>query len=402
MWADERTQDHYSDIYFARSINRGRTWVSDILVSGLHQHDLGKNTPDIAVRATDDKLWVVWQETSASDGGSPGNIKYATSDDHGNSWSSAKPVHIESAYLPRIAPHGASGNLYTIWEDERTDDGDIYISRHTSFWAAPVKVSDAISGNEQREPELAVSDSGNVYAVWEDMRDDSYGQIYFSRWISGTTWNASNWMTNTRLSDPTMCEAGAPDIAAGPLGVLYAAWVEKISTGPSCTTWDHQLVVARSDDQGDNWDRTIVKRLYDASGGGAIASYRYPSIGVDRSGKVYVAWIHLPDQTQYAEANVLFSLSPDKGLHWTTPQTLDSQQEVGGDAPLHLVSSLEGEVVVAWEDYRESSGRQIYAAGYPADNYSPTVPLCAHLRSAGWRAGGTSPGRPQCRRTRGC
>lgn len=369
VWADERSQDHYPDIYFARSSNSGRTWLSDTLVSGAHQNNLGKNSPDITVRATDENLWVVWHETSEIDGGDPGDIKYATSADKGDSWSAVGVVHNGSARLPRIASHGASGNLYTIWEDERDDAGDIYISRYTSSWGAAVKVGDAISGTQQREPNLAVSSDGNVYAVWEDMREDADGQVYFSRWISGTTWNASNWMVNTRLSDPTMCGASVPDIVAGPVGVLYATWVEQVSTGPSCCTFDYQVVVARSDDQGDTWNSIIVKRLYDASGGGSVSSYDYPSIGVDRSGKVYVAWIHMPDQTAYAESNVLFSVSPDGNLHWTTPRTLDRQQEVCGDAPLSLISSFEGEVVVAWEDYRESSGRQVYATGYPADRY---------------------------------
>ena len=367
VWADERTEDHKADIYFSRSLNGGRTWSPDTLASGAHQNGLGKNTPDIAVRATDESLWIVWHETNAIDGGDPGNIKYVTSDDKGDSWSPVNAVYTGAARLPRVAVHGASGNLYTLWEDERDDDGDIYISRYTSSWGTPVKVSDAISGTEQREPELAVSYDGNVYAVWEDLRQNSNGQIYFSRWISGTTWSASGWMTNTRLSNPLMCGASDPDIIVGLGGVLYATWVEKVSTGPSCATWDYQIVVARSNNQGVTWTRSIVKRLYNASAGNS--SYGDPSIGLDQSGKIYVAWIHLPDQTIYSDGNALFSISPDRGLHWTTPRTLNSQQEVCGDAPLSLISGFEGEVVVAWEDYREPSGRQIYATGYPADNY---------------------------------
>ena len=369
VWADERTQDHYADVYFARSFNGGRTWTPDILASGAHQNGLGKNTPDIAVRATDEKLWVVWHETSAIDGGDPGDIKYATSADKGNSWSAASVLHNGEARLPRILSHGASGTLYTIWEDERDDDGDVYISRYTSSWGAPVKVNDDATTVEQSKPKVAVDVDGNVYAVWEDRREDEDGQVYFSRWISGTVWDESNWMPNVRLSNPTMCSASAPDITVGSLGILYATWVEKIRTGPSCTTFDYQIVVARSNDQGENWNHAIVKRLYDASGGGAVSSYEYPAISVDQSGKVYMTWIHVPDQTAYAESNVLFALSPDRGQHWTTSRILNAGQAVCGDAPLSLVSSFEGEVVAAWEDYREPSGRQIYATGYPADNY---------------------------------
>jgi hypothetical protein len=266
VWADERSYDHHPDIYFARSINGGRTWLSDTLIADTCASSgcPSLNTPDITVRATDGNFWVVWHEASSDNigGGDPGDIKYATSNDKGDSWSSVGLVHNGKARRPRIAAHGASGYLYTLWEDERDDDGDIYISRYTSSWSTPIKISDAISGTEQQEPHLAVSGDGNVYAVWEDMREDADGQVYFSRWISGTTWSASNWMTNTLLSDSTMCGTSVPDIIAGPMGVLYATWVEQVSTGPSCTTSDSQIVVARSNDQGDTWNHTIVKRLY--------------------------------------------------------------------------------------------------------------------------------------------
>ncbi len=394
VWEDERRNDHHPDIYFARSADGGATWSSDKLVEGGFGFSpvADQYSPDITVRATDGSFWMVWHnDTSGSSSRIAGDIYYGISYDQGNTWSFTDTVHSGTARRPRIAPHGASGHLYTVWEDERDDDGDIYISRYTSSWSTPVEVSDAISGTEQREPHLAVSYDGNVYAVWEDMREDADGQVYFSRWISGTTWSASNWMTNTLLSDPdpTMCGSSVPDIIAGPMGVLYATWVEQVSTGPSCTTADFQIVVARSNDQGDTWNHTIVKRLYDAYGGGAISSYDYPSIGVDRSGKVYVAWIHLPDQTAYSDGNTLFSSSPDRGLHWTTPRTLSSQQEVCGDAPTDLVSDFEGQVVVAWEDYRESSGRQIYATGYPADRYLTSGEYRRDLDAGGPAAWGT-------------
>ena len=62
VWADERTQDHYPDIYFDRSTDGGQSWSSDVLVSGAHQYNRGKYTPDITVRLADENFWVVWQD----------------------------------------------------------------------------------------------------------------------------------------------------------------------------------------------------------------------------------------------------------------------------------------------------------------------------------------------------
>jgi hypothetical protein len=364
VWEDEHIEDHSPDIYFAHSLDGGHTWSPNALVSGAHQHGLSRNTPDISVRATDGSFWTVWQDDRSDDG----DIYYAVSHNQGTSWASALPVYSGAGkqLTPRIAPHGGSGYLYVAWEDERDDDGDIYVSRYTgSAWTTPVKASDCISNAEQREPSLAVDADGNAYAVWLDERErDQYtGDIYFSRWISGTTWGT--WSTNTRLSDPTMDYADSPDIVAGAGGLLFATWMERVPTGPA--TYDFQIVVARSEDNGATWERSVVHRLYNASA--SNASYNNPSIGVDIVGRVYVAWLHSPDQ-QAATANILFSLSPDGGAHWTQPRVLNRpQNNASGSAAPALMSDFDGQIVVAWEDFRGTSAPQIYATGYPADRY---------------------------------
>lgn len=362
VWADERVIDHSPDIYFARSTDGGSSWSSDVLVAD----GASLNTPDITVRATDESFWVVWQDDRRP--GDDGDIFCATADKWGESWSSASPVYTGTGtqLLPHIAPHGQSGYLYVAWEDEQADDGDIYVARHNgSAWNTPVKVSDCITNAEQREPSLAVDADGNVYVVWVDERErDEYkGDVYFSRWISGTTWGT--WSANSRLSDPAMDWADDPDIVAGPGGVLFAAWYERVPTGPA--TYDFQIVVARSENRGDAWDRLAELRLYKASASNAF--YANPAIGVDLLGRVYVAWIHSPD-SQAATANVLFSLSPDRGDHWTRPRVLNwpLNNVVVSDIPA-LITDFEGHVVVAWQDYRDSAAPRIYATGYPSDTY---------------------------------
>jgi hypothetical protein len=367
VWADERVEDHNPDIYFAHNTGGGTSWSSDVLVAGAHVSGRGQNTPDITVRAADESFWVVWQDDRRDDG----DIYYATSDDRGASWSSATPVYTGTGtqHLPHIAPHGTSGYLYAVWEDEQTgDDGDIYLSRFNpdelSAWSTPVKVNDDSGTAEQREPNLAVDADGNVFAVWVDERErDEYsGDVYFSRWISGTTWGT--WSADIRLSDSAANYATGPDIVAGPNGVLFATWAERVPTGPA--TYDFQIVVARSQDSGDTWSRSVVRRLYKASA--FLASYSNPAIGVDLLERVYVAWLHSPDQ-QAATANVLFSISPDRGENWTEPRVLNqpSNKVVLGDTPA-LMADFGGQVAIAWQDYRLTHP-QIFASGYPADVY---------------------------------
>jgi len=374
VWADERTCDHYPDILFARSTDGGQSWSSDVVVSDLCDPDDPPypncpvlDSPDLTDRAQDRSLWVVWHQDEV--GSDEGNIYYAVSHDMGMTWPITGTVVSDTGTqrTPRIASHDASGRLYTIWEDERDDDGDIYISRRiTSVWSAAVKVNDDSSGNEQSTPALAVDAGGDVYAVWEDRRTDAFWpEVYFSRWISGTAWNAGNWSTNARLSDPTMDSAQDPDIVAAPGDVLYAAWTERVPTGP--TTYDFQVVVAWSDDKGASWSRSVVDRLQDASASSAF--YASPALGVGPQGRVYATWLHSPD-SQAATSSVLFSQSPDGGTHWTTPRVLSwPAGTVDVDAVPALASSPRGLVVVAWQDFRDGSSTQIYATGYPSGHY---------------------------------
>jgi len=387
VWVDERACDHCGDIYFARGTNHGRTWSPDVNLYDECDPDGPPypapycpcpHDPDVAMRAADESLWAVWWEDWSDEDYEPtrddGDIHYLTSSNWKGPLASIT-TYTGTVYagsgkqlLPRIAAHAASGYLYTIWEDERADDGDIYISRYNpdvdSVWSTPVKVSDDTTGAEQRQPNLAVDADGNVYAVWEDLRENDNGEIYFSRWISGT-WGTGTWSANSRLSDPTMDWANGPDIVTRPGGVLFAAWKERVPTGPA--TYDFQIVVARSGNGGDTWSRLVEHRLYDASASNAF--YASPAIGVGPLGRVYVAWLHSP-KSQASGNNVLFSLSPDGGMHWTQSRVLSwPAGTVDVDTVPALASDFEGQIVVAWQDFREGSSTQIYATGYPADHY---------------------------------
>ncbi len=371
VWEDHRNAESCPDIYFSYSDDGGRTWESNVMIANACVPSASTDcpclwTPDLTVRKTDGHVWVVWQQDPVGTGDN-GDIYYAHGDPNGSSWTSAAPVYTGPGdqILPKIAPHGRSGYLYVVWEDERNDDGDIYISRYDgSSWSDPVKVSDDTTGMEQRNPAVKADDPGNVYVIWEDARDDEDGEIFFSRWLTGTAWGT--WTPNVRLSDPSADFAWYPDLAVGP-GVLFATWVERKSGY-------FKLVVARSYDQGANWQRAIVSSIYYQSGS-SFFSYESPSISSDPDGRVYVVWL-LGNGTN---SDILFSMSPDGGQHWTRPRVLDDPSAgVSEESDPHervnipIAVSFDGKVAVAWHDRRDRPGDpQIYATGYPADFYLP-------------------------------
>ncbi len=98
---------------------------------------------------------------------------------------------------------------------------------------------------------------------------------------------------------------------------------------------------------------------------------------------VYAAWLHSPD-SQGETAGILFSQSPDGGAHWTQPRALNSPGKKGDVSAIPaLVSTFDGQAVVAWQDFRDGSSTQIYAAGYPSDRYLSTGEYSRTLDAGG-------------------
>lgn len=154
--------------------------------------------PSIAA-AGDESLHVAWYAWSWSHGGGP-NI-YATRRSPAGIWSSDVLVNDdgEGTYLqwdPRIAADD-NGNAYLVWEDERSDYGDIYFAIRpvTGTWSANERVNDDVGTRSQYDPAIAVSGGGNAYAVWEDYRDAGLN-IYFATRPTGGSWGG-----NSRIND---------------------------------------------------------------------------------------------------------------------------------------------------------------------------------------------------------
>jgi len=363
VWDDERTQDHYSDIYFDRSLD-GKAWFSDTLISGAHPMGKSKTNPDIAVRATDSSYWVVWQDTRNDDG----DIFYTKSDNGGAAWDAAKAVYTETnaQKLPELVINPLTGYLFSVWEDERNDEGDIYISRYNPdvdiAWDAPVQVNDA-NTSEQRQASLAGGLDGNLYVAWIDERDrDTYdGDIYFSRWLSGTTWGA--WSKDIKLNDASVDFASTPSVATASDGSLYVMWYERFSYVDK--SYDFRIIVARSDDQGETWTRFTAATLPNA--GASLSEYENPTMSVNQNGQVYVTWLFDKNITGVGD-DILFAVSPDKGEHWTEAQVITNTAE--STAGPTLAVDFQNRILVAWENIGVGSNSQIYASRYPSLNYA--------------------------------
>ena len=85
---------------------------------------------------------------------------------------------------PQISSDG-NGNAYITWQDERNDQGDIYIQLITSDGQIEGNINgtlicngEGMSTEEQLKPQICNDGYGNVIIAWRDNRDDSSGDIF--------------------------------------------------------------------------------------------------------------------------------------------------------------------------------------------------------------------------------
>ena len=89
-------------------------------------------------------------------------------------------------------------------------------------WSANVRVDDGPGNALAGSPSIATDFSGNVYAVWCDLRNNTKGDIYFSYRPTGGSWSANSIVS---VCSDLIIE---PSIAVGLTGNAYVVWTEKI------------------------------------------------------------------------------------------------------------------------------------------------------------------------------
>jgi parallel beta-helix repeat protein len=159
--------------------------------------------------------------------------------------------------------------------------------------------------------------AGNVYVAYAKFTgQDERAKIYFSR----STNCGQSWSSPIKLSEGTAIAQGA-SIAIDPAsGAVYVAWRRFKDT----TDQPDAILVAKSMDGGQRFAKVAtVSNIIPFDAGTTNYSFRsetFPSIGVDASGRVYVAYS--ARQTLFGDARVMLSTSTD-GTTWTAPIVVD-------------------------------------------------------------------------------
>ncbi len=288
---------------------------------------------------------VAWME---EDGKEVRSVRYARTSQPSGSLGASVSVNRpeESPYWRQEAPALAvSGEkVFITWALSHPKAGP------DKPFTSELRLSRSLDGGRSFQPSVLVNDDdqlvahsfdslylghdGTLHIAWIDGRD---GKKDPGTYATRSTDHGRTLAKNVKIDEST-CVCCRTSLATSPEGTVYLAW-RKIFEGNI-----RETVVARSTDGGQTFSEPVIvghdRWVY------AGCPHRPASLGVDRQGRLYVAWY-----TEGADETpaIYLSYSDDQGRTFSPKQALNSSKGTFPDHPQMAVDG-QGRVVVIWEE----------------------------------------------------
>ena len=222
VWIDETTGN--GDIYFRSSSDNGSTFDATI--------DLSNNSgvsfwPKIY--AIESNAYVLWVDNSTGNK----EIYFKRISDNGSSVTTLINISNStgSSSDPQIAAT-EKGDVYVVWRDETTGNGDIYFRKSTDY-GDTFKSTKNLRGNNgsSSDPQI-VSSSDSVSVLWNESKNNNSG-IYFQT-IQG---DAPSFDNSTNLNENHSMSHSPRIYATG--NNIYVVWIDKVNPKNSYVQFKH-------------------------------------------------------------------------------------------------------------------------------------------------------------------
>ena len=361
-----------------------------------------------------------WQQDRWSDGGSNG-LAAGRSTDGGATWTTQGPGQLppfarcqggnvsnggnyERATDPwvSVSPNGTAYFMSLAFNASTPgQENAMQVSRSTDGGASWGPISTLISDthptafNDKNSLTADPYDSRYAYAVWDRLvypsesaaKGKSWEEptgFYGPTWMARTTNGGQSWEPGRKIYDPATDGAGqgrndqtiGNQIVVLPNGDLLDVF-DLIHNDNSHKRRGSKVAVIRSTDHGRTWDTTatIVAKLdtvgvTDPTTGTAVRTGDIiPEVAVDqRTGAVYVVWQD-GRWSGGAYDEVAFAKSTDGGVHWSSPQRINTPS--GGPAFNPAIRVLDdGTVGVLYSDFRSDTPEP---TALPTDEWLTTL-----------------------------
>lgn len=191
--------------------------------------------------------------------------------------SSANIGTYDQAEHPQVALD-AAGNAYVLWV-QRNSDAPVWIARYQggSGWQAAVSLGAARLGDPYA-PRLAVSNSGQVMALWNTFVYAG-GPYRFDLWWSVLATPGGNWTSPAPLENDDAGHAFNQALVADSAGNFHAVWQQHASDYRSD-------LVHRQYIPGSGWNAVTTV----STTNGTDYNNRAPSLVADRNGNLMALW----------------------------------------------------------------------------------------------------------------
>ncbi|MCK4506365.1 MAG: T9SS type A sorting domain-containing protein [Candidatus Aegiribacteria sp.] len=186
-WHDNRNGNY--DIYFARSIDAGVSFGTDVRVDDTGTTDVTQFSPSLAVAENDD-ICIAWRDHRNDTGDNNIDIYGCKSTDNGISFLTDHRINDDTSGISvQFRPSIAAGNNYigVVWYDYRDGDWPDYPDIYYSFsddefesFSDDIKVNDNVTLSDQQQACLAMASDGQAFIAWSDNRSDPEYDVYFS------------------------------------------------------------------------------------------------------------------------------------------------------------------------------------------------------------------------------
>ncbi len=324
-----------SDIYFQKSTDHGRTWLSDDRL--IKRGSLFACYPDITV-GPDGSVHVVYTERTS---GANGHFWCVRSTDQGETWSPPTQIDDNPATVAvgwaRVAVDTA-GHLFAAWNDKRGIYHHIWSSvstDHGRTWQANVRVDDDTVPSDCHHADVFVQPGTNAYLVVSSNpvwvrpgyinKDAAFarstdGGLTFGPCVTLDTFSGycgqphvvadaeyvicdysgsggGNQMATEARTSTNSGDTWSNPVRVTDLDTLYSSYLNggKLAIDPAASvhaslmvcdlvTWEYDIYYARSNDHGLTW--LPRERVNDPTTG----IQADPDIAADSVGFAYVVW----------------------------------------------------------------------------------------------------------------
>jgi hypothetical protein len=283
------------------------------------------------------KRAVAW--VSAPDGGTDGRLYVSAGGTPSELRDSLGPIEPHGEAPPKIS-YGPDGTLYALYAVGKVVPGrrfpmsSLRLATSTddgTTWTAPVTIASDSAFGTRNFHALHVGADGDLYVAW---LESSQGKS--KTFLTRSTNGGATWSTPALADTTQSCPCCRTAIATAPDGALYLAWRTVLPGNV------RDVVVAKSTDRGATW--TTPVRVHADNWVFDGCPHAGPSMQVDSSGTVHVAWW----TGREGSAGVYYARSTDNGETFQAPVPLGVSEF---SAPAHVQLALgSGRVVAVWDD----------------------------------------------------